>query len=68
MLSLAAMEDTVFDDVMATLDEIAGTFVGAETLQERRLAAEDLFEDDSETSKQTYFISRAITKRVYQCE
>ena len=44
-LSLAAMEEAVFDDVMATLNEIAGTFKIYESLQERQLAGEELNED-----------------------
>ena len=43
-LSLAAMEEAVFDDVMAALDEIAGTFKLYEALQERQLANEELSE------------------------
>ncbi|GIS16449.1 MAG: hypothetical protein CM15mP117_18810 [Alphaproteobacteria bacterium] len=54
-LSLAAMEDAVFDEVMATLDEIAGTFKIYETLQERQLAAEDLSEDDLRNFKTNVF-------------
>ena len=50
-LSLAAMEEAVFDDVMLTLDEIAGTFKIYETLQERRLAAEELSNDEREKLK-----------------
>ena len=45
-LSLAAMEEAVFDDVMATLNEIAGTFKIYESLQERQLAGEELNEDE----------------------
>ena len=45
-LSLAAMEEAVFDDVMATLNEIAGTFKIYESLQERQLAGEELSEDE----------------------
>ena len=45
-LSLAAMEEAVFDDVMATLNEIAGTFKIYESLQERQLAGEELVEDE----------------------
>ncbi len=45
-LSLAAMEEAVFDDVMATLNEIAGTFKIYEYLQERQLAGEELSEDE----------------------
>ena len=45
-LSLAAMEDAVFEDVMATLNEIAGTFKIYEYLQERQLAGEELSEDE----------------------
>jgi RNA polymerase primary sigma factor len=45
-LSLAAMEEAVFDDVMATLNEIAGTFIIYESLQERQLAGEELNEDE----------------------
>ena len=41
-LSLAAMEEAVFDDVMATLNEIADTFKIYESLQERQLAGEEL--------------------------
>ncbi len=43
-LSLAAMEEAVFDDVMSALDEIAGTFKLYEALQERQLANEELSE------------------------
>ena len=45
-LSLAAMEEAVFDDVIATLNEIAGTFKIYESLQERQLAGEELNEDE----------------------
>ncbi len=45
-LSLAAMEEAVFDDVMATLNEIAGTFKIYEYLQERQLAGEELSEGE----------------------
>ena len=45
-LSLAAMEEAVFDDVMETLNEIAGTFKIYEFLQERQLAGEELSEDE----------------------
>ena len=45
-LSLAAMEEAVFDDVMGTLNEIAGTFKIYESLQERQLAGEELNEDE----------------------
>ena len=45
-LSLAAMEEAVFDDVMVTLNEIAGTFKIYEYLQERQLAGEELSEDE----------------------
>ena len=45
-LSLAAMEEAVFDDVMATLNEIAGTFKIYESLQERQLAGDELSEDE----------------------
>ena len=45
-LSLAAMEEAVFDDVMETLNEIAGTFKIYESLQERQLAGEELSEDE----------------------
>ncbi len=45
-LSLAAMEEAVFDDVMANLNEIAGTFKIYEYLQERQLAGEELSEDE----------------------
>ena len=45
-LSLAAMEEAVFDDVMGTLNEIAGTFKIYESLQERQLAGEELSEDE----------------------
>ena len=45
-LSLEAMEEAVFDDVMATLNEIAGTFKIYESLQERQLAGEELNEDE----------------------
>ena len=45
-LSLAAMEEAVFDDVMATLNEIAGTFKIYESLQERQLAGEELSEGE----------------------
>ena len=45
-LSLAAMEEAVFDDVMANMNEIAGTFKIYESLQERQLAGEELSEDE----------------------
>ena len=45
-LSLAAMEEAVFDDVMVTLNEIAATFKIYESLQERQLAGEELAEDE----------------------
>ena len=45
-LSLAAMEEAVFDDVMANLNEIAGTFKIYEYLQERQLTGEELSEDE----------------------
>ncbi len=45
-LSLAAMEEAVFDDVMVTLNEIAGTFKIYESLQERQLAGEELSNDE----------------------
>jgi RNA polymerase primary sigma factor len=45
-LSLAAMEEAVLDDVMATLSEIAGSFKIYESLQERQLAGEELSEDE----------------------
>ena len=45
-LSLAAMEEAVFDDVMATLNEIAGTFKIYEYLQERQLVGEELSEGE----------------------
>ena len=40
------MEEAVFDDVMATLNVIAGTFKIYESLQERQLAGEELSEDE----------------------
>ena len=45
-LSLAAMEEAVYDDVMTTLNEIEGTFKVYELLQEKQLAGEELSEDD----------------------
>ena len=47
-LSLAAMEEAVFNDVITTLDEIAGTFKIYEALQERQLAAEELTKHELE--------------------
>ena len=64
-LSLAAMEDAVFDDVMATLDEIAGTFKIYETLQERQLAAEDLSEDDLEKLQNKRILLAEQLQNVY---
>ena len=64
-LSLAAMEDAVFDEVMATLDEIAGTFKIYETLQERQLAAEDLSEDDLEKLQNKRILLAEQLQNVY---
>ena len=64
-LSLAAMEDAVFDDVMTTLDEIAGTFKIYETLQERQLAAEDLSEDDLEKLQSKRILLAEQLQNVY---
>ena len=50
---------------MATLDEIAGTFKIYETLQERRLAAEDLSEDDLEKLQNKRILLAEQLQNVY---